>query len=469
MTGALHVFWREMFLHLWQCTLVLLALFALERALSKAPAKARHAFWSIGLLKLFLPLSLLGSVSGRLAAALLGPSLADAYHAIPSPPFVGAIINPLTELERGMLSPGSAMDDVLTALTGLWVACVLFFLVRMFSDLRHKSKYDTKPLSASGGETEEKLARTLNMARIHLNKVVWCDDAVTPFVAGVFKPRIFISENVVRTLSEDELYAVLLHEESHRRRYDPLRSIVYRSCAAFFFFYPLLYPVYRRLTSTAEFVCDERVLEAGVPADRYSCALARVVRLGIARGLPAHAATGNSESVMLRRIRRLSILTPGRLRMTDKHRFTILVAALLIAVGSLYPLTNEANSGKQTADTKTNVKITYPELVKSIPAEYPATAKKHGIDANVVVVVTVDEKGAVSTAEVVEAYVISPSDKDTPSRNALDKKDGEISEAFVKSVLDVIYKWEFKPGTRNGVPSPVEVKIPVHFRLGDKK
>lgn len=84
-------------------------------------------------------------------------------------------------------------------------------------------------------------------------------------------------------------------------------------------------------------------------------------------------------------------------------------------------------------------------------------------------IVTVDEKGAVSTAEVVEAYVISQSGKDTPAKNALKKKDGEIYEAFVKRVLDVIYKWEFKPGTKDGVASRVKIKILVHFRLDDKK
>ena len=66
MSGALirvaETFWTGMLVHLWQTSLVLLVLFALSRALVNAPARLIAALWWIGVLKLFLPLSLFAPV-----------------------------------------------------------------------------------------------------------------------------------------------------------------------------------------------------------------------------------------------------------------------------------------------------------------------------------------------------------------------------------------------------------------------
>src|SRR5687768_162487 len=46
--------------------------------------------------------------------------------------------------------------------------------------------------------------------------------------------------------------------------------------------------------------------------------------------------------------------------------------------------------------------VTDPELIEFVPAEYPAEARERGVDATVVLVLTIDTEGLVSSAEVLE-------------------------------------------------------------------
>ncbi|MBI3746300.1 MAG: M48 family metalloprotease [Chloroflexi bacterium] len=45
------------------------------------------------------------------------------------------------------------------------------------------------------------------------------------FVLGAIRPNIYVGDELLRTLDTDELRAVLLHEEHHRRTLAPLRAI----------------------------------------------------------------------------------------------------------------------------------------------------------------------------------------------------------------------------------------------------
>lgn len=46
------------------------------------------------------------------------------------------------------------------------------------------------------------------------------------FTLGFFKPNVYISHILLKSLSNEQLQAVLLHEESHQKNHDPLRSLI---------------------------------------------------------------------------------------------------------------------------------------------------------------------------------------------------------------------------------------------------
>lgn len=60
------------------------------------------------------------------------------------------------------------------------------------------------------------------------------------FCFGLLRPRICISTGLLATLTDKELQAVLLHENHHRRHYDPLRTLVVDAVAALLFFLPIV-------------------------------------------------------------------------------------------------------------------------------------------------------------------------------------------------------------------------------------
>jgi beta-lactamase regulating signal transducer with metallopeptidase domain len=60
------------------------------------------------------------------------------------------------------------------------------------------------------------------------------------FCAGVLRPTIFVTSGLVDHLRDDELKAVLVHEDYHCRRRDPLRYALRHAAAEAFFYLPLL-------------------------------------------------------------------------------------------------------------------------------------------------------------------------------------------------------------------------------------
>lgn len=76
------------------------------------------------------------------------------------------------------------------------------------------------------------------------------------FCAGWVRPRIFVSSAAIEQLSEDELRAVLAHEQQHRALRDPLRLAVGRVLCQALFFLPVLRPLHDRYGEVAEMTAD---------------------------------------------------------------------------------------------------------------------------------------------------------------------------------------------------------------------
>ena len=83
------------------------------------------------------------------------------------------------------------------------------------------------------------------------------DDEPRAFCAGLLRPQIFLSTGTLRQLRDDELEAVLAHEEHHRRRRDPLRIAVARVFGHAFFFLPILRRLSDRYCAMAELAADD--------------------------------------------------------------------------------------------------------------------------------------------------------------------------------------------------------------------
>lgn len=78
----------------------------------------------------------------------------------------------------------------------------------------------------------------------------------TPFVAGIFRTRIYLPES----LTEEEERFVLRHEETHVRRHDPLWRLLAWAALCVHWFNPLVWLAFFLSERDMEMACDEAVI-----------------------------------------------------------------------------------------------------------------------------------------------------------------------------------------------------------------
>lgn len=102
--------------------------------------------------------------------------------------------------------PLLAFELALTALAGLWAAIVARDLMRS-----HR---------LASALTAESFTTSLFGVPCRITSALGAD----AIVAGSARPRIFIGSALLATLSDDELRAVIYHEDHHRRTRAPIRA-----------------------------------------------------------------------------------------------------------------------------------------------------------------------------------------------------------------------------------------------------
>lgn len=140
------------------------------------------------------------------------------------------------------------------------------------------------------------------------------------FVLGALTPTIFLGAGLLESLDEEELRAVVLHEEFHRRSRGPLRS------ASIEAWMTLLQPL-----SPAHATLADRLVDLERAADRYAVA-SGVAPVGIASALlkidrAAPFASAAFSSAADRRVGALLALAMGTGQPADRPPYEWLAAA----------------------------------------------------------------------------------------------------------------------------------------------
>ena len=151
---------------------------------------------------------------------------------------------------------------------------------------------------------------------------------LSPCCSGIFRPTVYVSETQ-RTMSEQALSLILLHEFSHIRSRDPLLALLTSAACSLHWMNPLGETVRRAVAEDCEMSCDEEVLrlcgdEARIP---YIHAI-----LDIASGITAHAAETGIFSVV--REHRAEFIKRRYDSMKNKKtgRLTTTLAVLMTAI-----------------------------------------------------------------------------------------------------------------------------------------
>ncbi len=502
--------WTGLLTHLWQTTLVLLPLFLLGRFVRRAPGRLQEWLWYGALLKILVPAALLAGLAERTVAVVMprltpdrGLALLETVDRVWSTP--ERLVGAPTE-QSWLLVPA-------LVLSGIWLLACSLRLDRTWREVR----FETGPAAPRPIQLKEadrsRLIAALRGTDIRPDQVHPVGTAGTPRVQGMLRPRIVLPVSLLRRLSPAELRAVLLHEEEHRRRRDPLRFLAFRLCRSVLFFYPLLQPVLRRLYECAEYACDEATLRAGIRPRHYARALAHTLLLGMGATRLSAAATGRSGSMLRRRIQRLH--EPEGSRPMVRYRLTILASILLLLLGTILPIALTADTPPappparaEPAPTSEVEPVPAPEAApapasKPAPASEPAPAPKA---ERVIEPATATEddpppppkkpKDAPKPPKKGEKDVkgdylmqppkvikfVAPEYPEEARRNKIDGAvvvkilvgaEGEILKMGIKkgpkeliaAALAAAKQCKFEPGTRDGVPENAWVALPFKFSL----
>ncbi len=281
--------WAQLaFALVWQSTVIGMLIAMIADWLPKSAPALRYWLWQILAIKLLLmpcwvlavPPSMFYSNSARDVAWYAKPN--DAANALPvaGPRLDENTIGQWPTVARQ--SPSAVRWMRLS-----WQAwLVVVWLVAMMVQVRHivyqrlrlrDLLREASPASGKLATLTEQLASQMGLKYSPATLVTGRD--VSPFVCGVLRPRIVLPEHLHRTLTDEQLKQVILHELAHLKRGDLVWSWLPEVARIVYSFHPLVYWMNYRIRLERELACDQAAIAAsGRSAPEYADMLVRVAR-----------------------------------------------------------------------------------------------------------------------------------------------------------------------------------------------
>ena len=173
------------------------------------------------------------------------------------------------------LSPAALVALLLTSLT---VAGVIQFGGACVTTIR-RTRLVTAPLLASAYPTPP--PRVLALADRYglAGSVDVVETArLLAFCHGLRRPRICVSTGLCALLDDAELGSVLLHEEAHRRRREPVRLTLFAGLAHVLRFWPAVGPLVAEACLEMEVAADAEAVQRSGSVQALARALLKVLR-----------------------------------------------------------------------------------------------------------------------------------------------------------------------------------------------
>lgn len=238
-------------------SLVILPVLLVRLLLKRFPKIFSYALWSVVLFRLLCPLSFSAPVS---FLKVLKPEIRVATPGTTVVSFLPGDVPAFSEDPSGQDIPVRPSQenkpvDRASLLPALWLSGVAVLgLSGLGQYLRLRKKLvDAVPLERG---------------------IYWADHIGTPFVLGVFRPKIYLPSN----LPAQELPYILAHERHHIRRFDHIWKLLAYCALCIHWFDPLVWVAFVLAGKDMEMSCDEAVIRQLGPQIRgdYSASLLRL-------------------------------------------------------------------------------------------------------------------------------------------------------------------------------------------------
>ena len=321
-------------------------------------------------------------------------------------------------------------------LRGLWLALGAWNLRRL-----RRAATRLEPVPAVVREAE---------ARIGARADVYVSDRISgPITFGLIRPVVIVPPSVM-TMDAALQEAIASHELLHVRRRDWLSVIGEEIVRTVFWFHPGIWWLIGRIQLSREHVVDEAVIRLTQSRDRYVEALLAVAKTGAPIAL-APAPLFIRRRFLKKRVAQIlqeTTMTTRRLIASISVSASALAVAAVLVVRA-FPLQAQtpepaARAYAFTTASSDSVRITRggEHLLHATMPEYPRRAIEQKIEGDVVLDVTVDDRGEVSDARVASG----------PE---------ELRRAALESVLN----WHYAP---DAVESTT-LAVALHFTVPDVK
>ena len=206
--------------------------------------------------------------------------------------------------------------------------------------LRHESEVPPAALSELANEIQKRLAVHRGF-RLRIS-----EETHSPFVCGVWRPVIMLPRQLVETLSNGQVAALLRHEMAHLRGNDLLWSAGWRWLQVVGWFHPLVW----RVAAAHSFACEQEAdrVACGPSEDRESYAqfLAQLTLRVLALPKVETEMTLNGSAQIVRRLQHLQRAGLGA--WTKKQTVVglgLVVCLFLLAVGCKFAESSPETSG----------------------------------------------------------------------------------------------------------------------------
>lgn len=323
--------------------LILAAIF-LRFLLKKAPRRVTCLLWAIVALRLVLPVSIESPVSliPQTTVALQEAVDTSLIHVEAVPSGNGAAAHLPTAIGTAQVPEMHTLP--LPTIWAAGMAVMLGYLLISYFRMRY-----------------------LVREAVREEENIWvCDGVTSPFILGVFRPRIYLPSG----LSGSSRAYVIAHEKSHLCCKDHLWKPFAFCLLAMYWFDPLVWAAYWLACRDIEFACDERVIRTLKLPERKAYASALLACSdGRKRVLVCPVAFG--ETAVVQRIR--SVLNYKR-----PSFWAILVAVILILALAIGFLTVPKSEPKEAPSNSSLKESVPPETIletqaPTAPAEESST------------------------------------------------------------------------------------------------
>lgn len=311
---------------------IILATVLVRTIFRNMPRKYLCLLWGITGLRLALPFSIESAISliPSRETFTVDPYSGWAVRMNSGVPAVDSAVNGVIVTEEsyfGMDGSAAAITSVWDKLACFWLAgTVIILLYGIISYIRVK--------------------RSVSTAVLLEGNIMQCETVKTPFILGIFKPKVYIPFNI----DEATRNHVIAHENAHISRFDHITKPLSFLVLAVYWFNPFVWLAYILFCRDIEKACDEKVVDSMDGESRKAYATALLQCAAGRRRITASPLAFGEVSVK------------GRIKSVMNYKkpafWVIVISVVLCIAAAVCFLTSPETQGEKFYDNGQRVKIT---------------------------------------------------------------------------------------------------------------